>query len=69
MKIALICAAAAAATVFVTAFAADAAPRRHVYRGHSLHGGYYRARDLDPAGNYKRYPNWARKALAPPKGN
>jgi Ni/Co efflux regulator RcnB len=24
-----------------------------------------RANDLDPAGDYKRYPNWARAALSP----
>jgi hypothetical protein len=62
-----------AASFFALAANADAKSakyRKHynnnynwAYSKHTPEG--IRARNLDPAGDYKAYPNWARSALSP----
>lgn len=60
-----------AASFFALAAGADAKSMKvrkyhhnnWAYSKHTPEG--IRARNLDPAGDYKAYPNWARSALAP----
>lgn len=43
--------------------------RYRKYRGNDDDRSYsWRARELDPAGDYKGYPDWARVALSPKSG-
>jgi hypothetical protein len=66
--------AVAVPTLSVVATPADAAEvrrtraeQRYVIKQRKPRDDPYaaRARDLDPAGDYKGYPNWARVALSP----
>jgi hypothetical protein len=41
----------------------------HAFRAREDAADCVRAESLDPAGNYKAYPCWARKALSPQDGD
>jgi uncharacterized membrane protein len=63
--------AALAATAGLTTVSAEAGAETYRYRGKTYvvtkrcDHDCIRARHLDPAGNYRAYPDWARAALSP----